>query len=96
MPDTITPDIYTETHPTAAKPHRCCECYRTIPKGEKYQRVKGLWDGEWATYCTCEKCEQQRDDYRSEVGESPSFGDLQEWCSNDDIEFWDKTNNQEE
>ena len=46
----------------ARKEHRCCECGETIKKGEKYELVKGLWDGSWSTYKTCEMCVRIRND----------------------------------
>jgi len=88
MSDYETPSVYTETHPTAAKSHRCCECYDEIPKGAVYQHVKGLWDGRWGSFKTCERCESQIEDYRLQVGEQPPFGLLRDWCFNSDIKFW--------
>ena len=88
MCDYELPSVFSETRPVAAKPHRCCECYMEIPKGAKYHHAKGLWDGRWATYKTCEACDEQRDNYRLEIGEAPPFEGLREWCVNSDIAFW--------
>lgn len=82
------PSVYTETHPKAAKIHKCCECHQEIPKGSVYQHVKGLWDGDWRTFKTCEQCEGQREDYRLQVSEQPPFELLRDWCINSDITFW--------
>lgn len=40
----------------AAKQHKCCECGRSIEKGEEYELVVGKWDGGLSTYKTCLIC----------------------------------------
>jgi hypothetical protein len=40
----------------ARKPHRCYECARIIPPREEYERTKGIWEGEWATFKICHLC----------------------------------------
>lgn len=40
----------------AAKDHKCCECSGTIRKGENYEHVAGLWEGQWSTFHTCADC----------------------------------------
>lgn len=49
----------------ARKPHTCCECGRTIPKGAPYRRERGLWDDRWETYATCRLCASVRNDRMS-------------------------------
>lgn len=44
------------TKPVARIDHRCCECGRTIRKGEVYHRAQGLCDGHFSTYKTCQHC----------------------------------------
>ena len=88
MSDYELPSIYTETHPTAVKTHMCCECYQEIPKGAQYQHVRGLWDGDWRTYKTCDQCKNQRHQYWIDIGEYPPFELLRDWCFNSDIPFW--------
>lgn len=44
----------------ARKEHKCCECARVIPKGEKYEVFEGSWDGEFSTYKTCIDCVSAR------------------------------------
>lgn len=44
------------TTPLAKKPHECCECGRQIAPGEQYERVVGVWEGEFRTYKTCPDC----------------------------------------
>lgn len=44
----------------ARKEHVCCECGGVIPKGSRYERTAGKWDGEFAAYSTCELCVEVR------------------------------------
>lgn len=44
----------------AAKPHRCGECGRTIPKGEAYEYVCGKADGYFSISRTCQHCQIAR------------------------------------
>lgn len=48
---------------TARIEHVCCECGETIRKGQKYEHVRGFWDGSWATFKTCIPCRSIRDEY---------------------------------
>ena len=50
------PQFYNETNATARKPHKCCECDRVIPTGEKYLRIEGKWDGDFLTFKQCTHC----------------------------------------
>lgn len=50
------PAVYSESNPVARKEHKCCECCGTIKPGEKYQVIKGIWDGQCQTYKTCPEC----------------------------------------
>ncbi|OEU66208.1 MAG: hypothetical protein BA863_09200 [Desulfovibrio sp. S3730MH75] len=50
------PSFCRESNPKARKQHVCCECGSTIDKGEKYQRVEGMWEGDFATFKTCMFC----------------------------------------
>lgn len=61
------PTVYTEAKVKSRKPHKCYECEREIPKGAVYERVSGLWDGEWSTYTFCAEC--------SEIGLAFSCGE---------------------
>jgi hypothetical protein len=38
-------DFYAARNHTAAKPHRCECCNRTIPKGAVYTKAAGVWEG---------------------------------------------------
>lgn len=40
----------------AAKPHQCCECRRTIEKGEEHQYTFMIMEGEPMTFRLCQHC----------------------------------------
>ncbi len=48
--------LWFETHPVAAKEHRCAECRQVIPKGTKHVRFKSLFEGSWDDQRICEPC----------------------------------------
>lgn len=48
---------------TAAKPHTCCECRRTIRPGETYEKAFGKWEGCPLTFKTCDDCLDLRQAY---------------------------------
>lgn len=50
------PSFYDSRLVVARKSHLCCECLRTINRGEKYQYVRGLWEGDFSTFHTCSTC----------------------------------------
>jgi hypothetical protein len=58
MPEFCVTDIV-----KAKKEHKCCECHDKISVGEKYERVKGKWGGEFSTFKTCLICKSIREDY---------------------------------
>jgi len=49
--------VYDSQHLTARKAHTCDECGREIGPGERYNRVRGLWDGHWSVFKTCAHCD---------------------------------------
>ena len=53
-------EVFTAKRRTAAKEHRCYECYRTIYPGERYERADGLYDGRWDSMATCPHCIEGR------------------------------------
>ncbi len=63
----------------ARKPHKCYECRGGIPSGETYEKIAGVWDGEFSEFKTCARCSELRDWARISV---PCFcwiyGDLHE------------------
>ena len=56
MSDYEMPRVASIVTPKARRPHACCECPRPIQPGDRYERVKGNWDGAWSTYRTCLPC----------------------------------------
>lgn len=72
------PILYHEEFHVAAKTHRCCECGRDICPGTKYQRVDGLWAGEWNTFKSCSRCAHVRDEWFHVDPEWVYFGGLSE------------------
>lgn len=51
------PDVFEQRTIKARKPHECSECLRDIAPGEMYVRSDGLWDGTWAHFATCVRCD---------------------------------------
>lgn len=50
------PKFYHSNIVKARKRHDCCECLRTIEKGESYQVATGLWERDLETFKTCDQC----------------------------------------
>ena len=73
----------------ARKHHICCECNQKINPGDRYQEIKGCWNGEWARYKTCEPCADLRDLLEQDLysDENIAFGYLDEAAQNADLPF---------
>lgn len=54
-------DAYWASRPIARKAHRCDECGGKIECGERYERVRAIWDGYPDTVKTCVYCLAMRD-----------------------------------
>lgn len=81
MCDTIDPSVFRESFPEARHQHTCCECRGMIRVGETYQRVVGLWEGDWDTFATCLECVKWRravTEDRNPYPCTPGFGSLEE------------------
>jgi len=79
------PSAFQSVTRKAAKQHKCCECGKTIEKGEQYQYSSGIWDGRPASYKQCANCYSVMCAVASSVYDSEegaSFGDLREWFYN--------------
>jgi len=72
--------FYETSWPRARKVHVCCECKEDIPKGVKYERFVGKWDGQVRAYKTCVACAELRSELRTlldlEWDQGIAFGDL--------------------
>jgi hypothetical protein len=59
--DADPPEAHWTKRVRARRTHLCCECRRTIGTGEVYECAKGVWEGEFHTYKTCDDCLSIRD-----------------------------------
>lgn len=81
------PSFFDQREVTARKEHVCCECHKTIQKGERYQVAVGKWNGDFDTHKTCIPCAQLRDEMYNAAPhpeEGPAFGELREYIAEDD------------
>ena len=86
MCDCEMPTVSNESVCTARKAHVCCECDEIITPKSQYSILKGLWDGEWKSYKTCNSCKDIADkflDYTNET--SYPLGGLIEELHNSDL-----------
>jgi len=74
------PKFFTQERVVARKDHRCSECGETIPKGDKYERVTGLWGDSIDTFKTCLSCVEIRDHFA--CGNGFIFGQVWEDIEN--------------
>lgn len=61
-------DTYHERIHRARKEHRCCECLRTIKKGEYYQNTFTALKGKAEVFKTCAHCLQGQEWLRENCG----------------------------
>lgn len=66
-------DVWDKAEVVARKVHRCSECNHPIVPGERYTRLKSLFEGSWSTEKTCRCCEAAR----CAVAAAYSRGDFQ-------------------
>lgn len=66
--------VYSRSEVRAAKEHACSECWKPIKRGDRYDLVKGCWDGSWSTFRTCFLCVEIREHF--DCGEGWIFGQL--------------------
>lgn len=55
-------DPYEQSTRTAKKKYACSECGDDIKIGDKYEYVRGRWNGDWSTFRTCKTCVNVRRD----------------------------------
>jgi hypothetical protein len=65
--DDVPAQVYRRETRRSRKEHRCLECGATIPAGTPHEVATGLWDGEWDSFRTCERCVALRDHVRRTV-----------------------------
>jgi len=41
----------------ARKAHKCCACDQRIPAGSQYQITSALYEGSWASWKRCDRCQ---------------------------------------
>ncbi len=70
------PDFINEDIVTARKPHVCCECHGTINPGDKYEHVRGKWEGDFSTFKTCIPCRTIRNHYFHSFGYGELWNDI--------------------
>ena len=87
--DAVAPSVCAYKMMTARKDHKCCECHGPIVPGEKYQLVKGCWDGHWGHFKTCALCVDLRAAIQGDDpdGEPPPFEYLKEAASEYGYDF---------
>lgn len=59
--DFETPSFIRVSTPVSRAQRPCSECGSPILKGERYERVTGVWDHELRTFSTCPDCVELRD-----------------------------------
>ena len=81
------PAFMNTEHPKARKEHKCFECGGVIQKGEKYEKIEGVWDGNFYRFKTCNDCAELRNEFMKDDKKSDPymhseivFGNLFEEC----------------
>lgn len=49
--------VWNRQHRTARKRHVCDACREAIEPGHRYYRTSALYDGSWASWKHCERCD---------------------------------------
>lgn len=61
-------DLQRTRHPIAAKPHSCGGCRQEIAKGDRYEYIFAIYDGDSGTYKTCLPCVEFRSQLKEVFG----------------------------
>lgn len=56
-----TPSVHRKAWHKAKKEYKCCECGQAINAGQDYQKAVGVWEGNFSTYKSCERCADLRE-----------------------------------
>jgi hypothetical protein len=67
-------EFFSQEHPKARKKHKCIECKRVIPIGEKYEKCSGKYADDFFSVKTCIMCKEIRDSFNCDG--SFIFGEL--------------------
>lgn len=84
MSDYDAPSACWRTYPRARKSHKCDECRGEILVGEVYQKIAGVWSGEFDHWKTCAACESLREKLR-EANVDSYLGGLYEAIEESDM-----------
>lgn len=76
------PSFHRITTHKARKQHKCGECGHPILVGERYEKVVGVWDGEFSTQLTCLGCVDVRNTL---FCDGWIYGDIWNDLTSDDI-----------
>jgi hypothetical protein len=76
-----TPSICDSKMQIARKPHKCCECGQVISQGQKYERFRGMWNGKFDTFKTCQTCLDIRSEFFCTYVFGQIFDDLHEYIN---------------
>ena len=94
----VSTQAYWATRVVARKRHRCNECRQDILLGERYERVRAIWDNEPAVVKTCLSCLEIRE--RVEASKTWGFcwchgtlledvrQEVEEWAADDSDRLW--------
>lgn len=76
--------FYKESFPAGKKDYRCCECSKTIPKGDTHLSCSGLFDGAFWSERQCLDCRDFCMEIRDRLMEGRaclSFGELDQFLT---------------
>lgn len=76
MNDGVEASLFSQQTVKARKTHQCCECKSDIRPKTFYEKVEGLWDGEFNTYKTCIDCVNLRKVLGKYYEDDLYYGDL--------------------
>jgi len=66
------PRCFEESVPVARKIHICGECGKEIKIGQRYWKIRGIWDEHFETHKMCKSCRKLAD----EIDHCICFGEV--------------------